>query len=176
MKRDDDARALAAGLHPPRADGERDGGLEAYPDNPGKDPIQLDWTVNETCGLSGSRESSSPSAQGGWGRGIAVLVRLAHHHLHHPVKLNGVQRAPSKGATAGFAARRAIARKRHRSDLRRIANGGVAPVPRVDLWCAIADTFSIYSPSDTPQGLGRGSVFPSFQNLLGSAWEMTHAR
>jgi len=40
---------------------------------------------------------------------------------------------------------------------------------RLDFPAHRADTYSIYSPPDMPQGLRRGSVFS------GSAWEVSHA-
>lgn len=45
----------------------------------------------------------------------------------------------------------------------------------IDFWGAATDTFYIYSPSDTPQGLRRGSVFLALPGSLGSAWEAPHA-
>ena len=45
----------------------------------------------------------------------------------------------------------------------------------VDFSLIAADTFYIYSPSDTPQGLRRGSVFTGYPRSLGSAWEMPYA-
>jgi len=44
----------------------------------------------------------------------------------------------------------------------------------LDFRAAGADTISIYSPSDMPQGLWRGSAF-AVVKVPDSEWEMSHA-
>ena len=45
----------------------------------------------------------------------------------------------------------------------------------LDFRVVAADTYFIYSPLDTPQGLWRGSVFLGASVSHGAAWEASHA-